>query len=330
MRLQSISVHDEVFPATNSLVRMKLNCSIQHTVPLSAKAKYRCTTKYKTYDYVRDDFQFCHRSFLCGAYLDEQRCALMIYAPHNYLPKAILVDTSSIERKSSVKYTKALGTKEYCNKKTEPSVRSGYPMFLDNNQAHATNYSSTTDSPYPTSHLRRHLYIHFQRLYLYPSQYFCHLSVIWIKADHEVITPGSNANLTTSRSRTFIPFALTKRTCQVLEGERADTLRELGRARCVGKEAKNGGNLTPVRTWTGSRLPRPPSRLRDRHAGHLGNKIAAGTGGVALDGRADTVSAALFAGVRGGVAGDLANVGEAPYISFGRTAGSELLRAIRR
>ena len=123
---------------------------------------------------------------------------------------------------------------------------------------------------------------------------------------------------------------MTKRTCQALKGKRADTLRERGRARRVGEEAEDGGNLIPVRTWTGGRLPDPPCRLRGGHAGHLGNETAAGVGGVALDGRAETVSAALFACVRGGVAGDLANVGESPYVSIGAAAGSELLRATCR
>ena len=115
---------------------------------------------------------------------------------------------------------------------------------------------------------------------------------------------------------------MAKRTRQVLERERADTLRERGRAYRVGEEAENGGNLIPVRTWTGGRLPDSPCRLRDGNAGHLGNETAGGVGGVALDGRADTVSAALFAGVRGGVAGDLANVGESAYVSRGAAAGS--------
>lgn len=154
------------------------------------------------------------------------------------------------------------------------------------------------------------------------------LSVIWVKANHEVIVPRSNLDLTTSRVRTFVTFTLTKRTRQVLKGLRADTLRERGRAGRVGEVAKNGRDWVPVRPRAGGRLPDPPRRLRDRHAGHLRNETGTRVGGVALNGIADTVSAAFFAGVRGGVAGDLANISEAPYVSLGAAAGSQLPGAV--
>lgn len=66
-----------------------------------------------------------------------------------------------------------------------------------------------------------------------------------------------------------------------------------------------------------------PGLLRGRHAGHLGHERGAGFRGEGLDRLADAVGAALLARVRGGVRGDLAEVGEAADVGGGAVAGQE-------
>lgn len=125
----------------------------------------------------------------------------------------------------------------------------------------------------------------------------------------------------------MVPLPLTKCTRQVRERRGANALRERRRARRVREEAEDGGNRAPVRTGTSGGLIDSPSGFRNGSAGDLRQERGAGVGGVALDGRADAIDTALLAGVRRGVVGDLADVGEAADVCTGTVTGFQLPRA---
>ena len=108
-------------------------------------------------------------------------------------------------------------------------------------------------------------------------------SFVRVEADHEIIVPRANFNLTSSRIRQFVPFTLAECTRQIREHDGADTLRERRRGCCIGEEAEYGGNLVAVGSLTGGGLPDPPSRFGDGNAGDLCQETGTGVVGVNLD-----------------------------------------------
>ena len=150
-----------------------------------------------------------------------------------------------------------------------------------------------------------------------------HLSIIRIKPNHEIIIPTTNRDLPTTSRRILIPFTLTKRTRQVLKREFANSLRERGRRRRIREEAVNSRDGIAIGAGRVGRLPDAPGALGDGDGGDLGHETGAGVDSVAVNGRTDAVSPALLAGIRGGVAGDVADVGEAADVGLGGAADGE-------
>lgn len=181
-----------------------------------------------------------------------------------------------------------------------------------------------------TSTFQDHISLHFsipfdliqQSLSRIPQASFSS-SVIRIKTNHQIIIPTPNPNLPPPRRRPLIPLPLTNHTRQILKRRPANTLRQTRRARRIREEAKNGRDGIAVGPRRRGGLVDLPGLLRGRHAGHLGHERGAGFRGVGFDRLADAVGAALFARVRGGVRGDLAQVGEAAHVGRGAVAGEE-------
>ena len=159
----------------------------------------------------------------------------------------------------------------------------------------------------------------------------------WVNAKHKVIVSSANFNLTASGIPTFVVLALAKCAGQVRDGRGANALREAGCTSRIREEAEDGCNWISVGTWSSGRLVGTPCLLRNGNAWHLCQKRFACVGGIGRDGCADAIGAALFAGVRGRVILNLANVGPATDIGAGavtnfqlsRSAGCQLLMGMR-
>ena len=152
----------------------------------------------------------------------------------------------------------------------------------------------------------------------------------WVNAKHQVIVSSADLNLTASGISTFVVLALAKRAGQVRNGRGANALREAGCTGRIREEAEDGRDWICVRTRSCGRLVGTPRLLRDGNAWHLCQKRFACVGGVGRDGRADAIGAALFAGVRGRVIRNLANVGPATDIGAGAVANFQLSRSAGR
>lgn len=147
--------------------------------------------------------------------------------------------------------------------------------------------------------------------------------IIRINPDHQIIIPAPNLNLSSPRRSPLIPLPLTNHARQILKRGPADTLRQRRRARRVGEEAEEGRDGVAVRAGRGGGLVDLPGLFGGRHEGHLGHERGAGFRGVGFDRLTHAVGAALLARVRGGVGGDLAQVGEAADVGGGAVAGEE-------
>ena len=129
------------------------------------------------------------------------------------------------------------------------------------------------------------------------SVYKTSSSFVRVEADHEVILPCPNLNLTSSRIRRFVPFTLAKCTRQVRENGGADILCKRRRGRCICEEAENNGNLIVVRARTGGGLSDSPCRLGDENVRYLCQKTGTDVDNVTLDCGGDAVFTVIFAGV---------------------------------